>query len=180
MHDMKYSFERMDAERVLLKWEDGQEEILSNEELAAFLTNDGNKVEGMSYHSCFGMGFSESLSFYLENFREAKEKGTSQIGSRAYIEIRKEEICDGEDGVDYSAEYQIKDDSGQEHDLVSFNIVGLHGPIASREDRLTIIPRLYKALLRLSYGGVKATDEDEAELNAVAALIGGHDHEAVR
>lgn len=148
--------------------------------LAEILANDGNKVEGMSFHSRYGMGFSESLSFYLENFREAKEKGTSQIGSRAFIEIRKEEVRDGSEGVDFSAEYQIVDEAGQEHDSVSFNIVGLYGPLASREDRLTIIPRLYKALLRLSYAGVKATDEDEAELNAVVALISGGNHEAVR
>ncbi|MFE8701158.1 hypothetical protein ACFYKX_11185 [Cytobacillus sp. FJAT-54145] len=155
---MKYEFKRVNPNQVQVFYEDGGYQMMTNEEFAAFLSQESNKLQGISFNEQF-TSLRDQLKWMTDVFLAAQETGSSIAGERIEVQILEEAVKEEEDGLSISAKYKIIHPSGRrEGDDISFSIAGVTGEIAPR------IPFIFPTLLQLMYSGVHATKADKRAL----------------
>ncbi|MFX4261278.1 hypothetical protein ACOBQJ_03640 [Pelotomaculum propionicicum] len=161
---MKYTFKRIDSDRIELSWENGQKQVMTLEEFTEFLTSDSNTLQNISFSSDWGMKFGDSLFDYARMYMQDKENSRSRTGERVNIVPVKETVKTGKNGIDIKARYKIVGESGEEHLEYKVSITGLKGGIADRPEAEKLIPSTIRCLLKLFFSGCHAIEEDEKAL----------------
>jgi hypothetical protein len=161
---MNYTFKRIGQDKIELSWENGQKQVMTLAEFEAFLKNEGNTLQNISFSSDWGMEFGNSLFEYARVYMQDKENGRSRTGERVNIVPVEEIVKSDTKGIDIKARYNIVGESGEEHLEYKVSIKGLKGGLADRPEAEQLIPSVIKCLLKLYFSGCHASEEDERAL----------------
>ncbi|MBL4952026.1 hypothetical protein JK635_07360 [Neobacillus sp. YIM B02564] len=162
---MEFTFQRINEEELLVTFDNGEEQVMTNDELTAFLEDEKVTLQGINFDHSRGFTISQMMDFLLKGFLNSMEEKSSFAGDRVQVQVVKEEITDDEEGRNIDAVYKIvKETTGEFVVDVDFHIEGITG------EKAAAFPEACRLFLQLYYSGIHATNEDKVKAFEVFGL----------